>query len=70
MPLWKRLWLVFSVLWVVVAGLHVATILALEEKDALAKAAWPALFLVVVPALAYVLAWAIAKHRARSGRPN
>jgi hypothetical protein len=69
-PLWKRIWLIFSVLWIVVASLHVATILAFEEFAPHAKAAWPAFFLVAVPALAYVLAWALAKRRARRSDPD
>lgn len=55
MPLWKRLWLLFTVIWVVVAGLNVTTILAFgEEPD---KALKPLLFGVAVPAVAYLLGW-------------
>ena len=31
MPLWKKLWLLFAVIWGVVAGLNVLTILAFAE---------------------------------------
>ena len=33
MPLWKRLWLLFTVIWVVVAALNIVTILAFSEGE-------------------------------------
>lgn len=58
MPLWKRLWLLFAVIWVVVAGLNVMTILVFgEEPD---KAVRPAILAITVPVLVYALAWAWA----------
>ena len=60
MPLWKKLWLLFSVIWVVVATLNIVTILAFAEGELeQGKALYPLLFAVLVPAAAYLLlqAW-------------
>lgn len=57
MALWKRFWLLFSVMWVVVAGLHVATILAFSDEVEHGRAAWSALFGVLVPAVLYLAGW-------------
>lgn len=54
---WKKLWLLFTVIWVVVSGLNAATILAFSEEQ---EKAWrPIVLLVAVPALLYLLglAW-------------
>jgi hypothetical protein len=63
MALWQKLWLLFSVIWVVVAALNIGTILALSEEPQ--KALLPAVAGVAVPALAYLLGWGWAKWRAR-----
>jgi hypothetical protein len=53
--LWQKLWLLFAVIWAVVAALQVGTILAVAgEPD---KAIQPAVYGVLVPAVAYFLAW-------------
>ena len=57
MALWQRLWLLFSVIWVVVAALNVFTILAFAEGVEREKAIYPVVFGVVVPAVAYAIAW-------------
>ena len=58
MPLWKKLWLLFAVIWVIVAGLNVGTILAFsEEEGERAKALAPLILAFAVPAAAYLLAW-------------
>ena len=60
MALWKKLWLLFAVIWVVVAMLNVFSILAFAEGELdRAKVWYPLLFAVVVPATAYAvgLAW-------------
>ena len=55
MALWQRLWLLFAVIWVVVAGLQIMTILAFAgDPD---KALQPALYGVAVPGVTYLLAW-------------
>ena len=53
MPLWKRLWLLFTVIWVVVSGLNAGTILAFSEEHE--KALRPLVLMVAVPLLLYVI---------------
>ena len=57
MPLWKRLWLLFTVIWVVVSGLNAGTILAFSEEHE--KALRPLVLMIAVPLLLYVIlaAW-------------
>jgi hypothetical protein len=65
-PLWKKLWILFTVIWVVVAGLNVATIVAFSEGEVeQRKALWPLGLAVAVPALIYLLLWAWASWRQR-----
>jgi hypothetical protein len=53
--LWQRLWLLFTVIWVVVSALNAGTILAFSEEHE--KALRPIVLGVAVPAIAYLLAW-------------
>ena len=53
--LWQKLWLLFAVIWVVVAAIQVGTILAFAEDPD--KAIQPVFYGVAVPAVAYFLAW-------------
>jgi len=63
--LWQKLWLLFAVIWVVVAALQVGSILAFSgEPD---KAVQPLFYGVAVPAVAYLLAWLWNRWRARRG---
>ena len=55
MALWQKLWLVFAVIWVVVAALNAGTILAFSEESG--KVLQPVVLGIVVPAAAYLLAW-------------
>ena len=64
MPLWKRFWLLFSVIWVVVSGLNVGTILALGDNPP-AKAIKPAILMVAVPIVGYLLAWLLFGRRGK-----
>jgi len=57
MKLWKKLWLLFAVIWVIVAALNVVSILAFGDEVEPRKALWPAFFGVVVPAAVYCLGW-------------
>ena len=57
MKLWQKLWLLFTVIWVIVAGLNVASILAFGDEVEPQKALWPAFFGVLVPAAVYGLGW-------------
>ena len=54
MPLWKRLWILFTVIWVVVAGLNAGTILAFSEDES-QKAIQPIVIGLVVPAVLYLV---------------
>lgn len=57
MPLWKKLWLLFAVIWVVVAALNVFTILVFGEDVAREKAFQPMFFGVAVPAVLFAVGW-------------
>jgi len=62
--LWQKLWLLFAVIWVVVAALQVGTILAVAgDPD---KALQPALYGVAVPAVTYCLLWLWHRWRSRN----
>ena len=66
MALWKKLWILFTVIWLVVAGLNIATILAFSEEDNPGqKALVPLAFALLVPAAAYLLAWLWFRWRRR-----
>lgn len=65
MALWKKMWLLFTVIWVVVVGLQAATILAVGEEPP-EKALQPIVLGVVVPALLYLLLWGWARFRAKN----
>lgn len=61
MPLWKKFWLLFSAIWVVVAGLNAATILAFSEET---EKVWRPIALgLAVPAAAYAIGWCWAKWK-------
>jgi hypothetical protein len=57
MKLWQKLWLLFTVIWVIVAALNIASILAFGDEVEPQKALWPAFFGVLVPAAVYGLGW-------------
>jgi len=60
-PIWKRLWLLLSIIWVIVSGLNAATILAFSEET---DKVWrPVALGVAVPALAYLVGWAWERWR-------
>ena len=61
MRMWQKLWLLFTVIWVVVAGLNVFTILAFSEGAEQEKAFWPSVLGVVVPAALYAIGFAWQK---------
>jgi hypothetical protein len=65
MPLWKKLWLLFAVIWVVVAALNAITIVAFSEGAEAQKAWRPVALGLAVPALAYALAWLWDRWRTR-----
>jgi hypothetical protein len=69
MQLWQRLWLLFTVIWVVVAGLNAFTILAFSEGPVeREKAIYPIVFAFIVPAALYGLLWGWQKLRRLLGK--
>jgi len=63
--LWQKLWLLFAAIWTVVAAIQVGSILAFSgEPD---KALQPALYGILVPVVAYFLAWGWNRWRSGSG---
>ena len=64
---WKKLWLLFTVIWVVVSALNAGTILAFSPDEA--EKAWrPILIGVAVPAALYALGMAWSWLRAMRRR--
>ena len=59
--MWRKWWLLFSVIWVVVAGIQVAVILATSEEAE--KALQPLVLGIAVPAALYLvgLLWEILR---------
>lgn len=59
---WRKWWLLFAVIWGVVAAIQVVVILAFspDERD---KALQPALLGVLVPAALYALGWVVERLR-------
>ena len=62
MALWKRLWILFTVIWIVVSGLNAGTILAFSP-DEQEKALRPIVLGIAVPALLYLIGWAWQRLR-------
>jgi len=65
---WRKWWLLFAVLWGVVAAIQVFTILAFSP-DEQGKALQPALYGVGVPAAAYLLGWLRERFTKRGQDP-
>lgn len=65
MALWKKLWLLFAVIWVVVALLNVVTILAFAEDGERDKAVLPIVGAFAVPAFLYMLGWLWERWKGR-----
>ena len=63
MALWQKLWLLFTVIWVVVAGLNAATIVAFAEGVEREKAIAPIVLGIAVPAALYGVLWVWARLR-------
>jgi len=55
MRLWQKLWLLFTVIWVVVSALNAFTILAFSEGAEQDKAVRPIVLGIVVPAVLYAV---------------
>jgi hypothetical protein len=70
MPLWKKFWLLFTVIWIVVAGLNVLTIIAFSDEVEHGKAVQPAFYGIGVPAALYLALWAWSRFKNRNNRKN
>ena len=64
MALWKKFWLLFTVIWVVVAGLDVGTILAFSPDES-EKAIRPTVVGLAVPIVLFGVLWVWARLRRR-----
>jgi len=64
MAIWKRFWLLGSVIWVVICALNAFTILMFAEGEEV-KAWRPVLLAVVVPAVLYALLWGYFRLRGK-----
>ena len=53
--MWRKWWLLFTVIWVAVAGIQVAVILATSEQTE--KAVRPAVVGIAIPAVLFTLGW-------------
>ena len=59
--MWRKLWLLFSAIWVVVAALQIFTLLAFSEEPD--KAWQPLAFAIAVPLALYALGWVVERLR-------
>jgi len=57
MALWKRFWLLFSAIWVVVSLLHALTLVTLGDNESQDRLASLLLATVLVPAVFYGIGW-------------
>ncbi|MGA8006365.1 MAG: hypothetical protein WCA17_09710 [Burkholderiales bacterium] len=64
MPVWKRLWLLFTVIWVVVGVLRIVTYAVFGEPG-IGQFVQPVILMIAVPAVVYVPLWVWARQRAR-----
>ena len=67
LKLWQKLWLLFTVIWVVVSGLNIATILAFSDESEWGKVTRPAILAVAIPAVLYLLGLGWQAWKRRSG---
>ena len=58
---WRKWWLLFTVIWFVVAGIQVLLILLTSEEPW--RALQPAIFAVAIPAALYLLGWVVERVR-------
>ncbi len=67
---WKKLWVLFTVIWVVVVALQVGTILAVGEEPP-EKIIRPIIFGIVVPVALYLLGlgWEFLRRK-RDGKTS
>ena len=67
MAFWKKLWLLFTVIWVIVASLNIMTILVFSDEIEHSRVFVPAVFAVAVPAAAFLFGflWEFLRKRKR-----
>ena len=59
--MWRKFWLLFTLIWVIVAALQVFTLLAFSEEP---EKIWqPLAYGVAVPAVLYALGWVVERLR-------
>jgi len=70
--LWQKLWLLFTVIWVVVSALNAVTIYAFAEGLERDKVWRPVILGIAVPVLVYLLAWlwVFLRNRVRPAQPG
>jgi len=66
MALWKKLWILFTVIWVLVGMLNAGTLIALADKPQYEKLTPMLLFTFGVPAVVYLAGWARQRWRSRN----
>ena len=62
--MWRKWWLLFSVIWFVVAAIQVAVILGTSEETD--KAFQPFILGIAVPAALYALGWVVERLRRKT----
>ena len=67
MRLWQKLWLLFTVIWVVVAALNAFTIIAFSEGAEQEKAVRPIVVGIVVPIVLYAVGFLWEKLKGKPG---
>jgi hypothetical protein len=67
LKLWQKIWLLFTVIWVVVSALNIGTILAFADEAEWGKAVRPALLAVAIPAVLYVIGLGWQAWKRKSG---
>lgn len=65
MPLWKRLWLLVSLIWALVALINAATIYFIGAPGERSSALVPLAFAFIVPAGLYIVLWVWFRLRGR-----
>ena len=59
--MWRKFWLLFTIIWVVVAALQVFTLVAFSEEP---EKIWqPVALGIAVPLAAYALGWVVERLR-------
>ncbi len=68
MPIWKRFWILFTAIWLLIALMNMATVFVFAEKVDAARLLQQVIVVVLVPAALYAVG-ALRDHVRRRGRP-